>query len=83
MQLNSFQQKLINAYSDSKGITASFNYNLLRRINKELGGNFDIKSFSHYASYDPISGVCKSSLLSLKDQTVYIDKISKSFEFKA
>lgn len=75
--------KILNAYSDSKGVTARFNYNLLRRINRELGGNFDIKSFNHYASYDPISGVCRSFLLSLKDQTIYIDKLSKTFEFKA
>jgi L-histidine N-alpha-methyltransferase len=62
-----------NAYSDKNGLTKAFNLNLLARINKELGGDFDLDQFEHYASYDPASGACKSYLVSLKAQKVAID----------
>lgn len=73
--------KVLNAYNDPKGITASFNLNLLTRINRELAGNFKVDQFKHFPSYDPISGVCKSHLVSLKEQTVSIG--SKNYSFKA
>ena len=66
-------KQILAAYSDQKGITRSFNLNLLNRINKELGGNFNINDFDHYASYDPLSGACKSYLISLKEQEVTIN----------
>ena len=62
------------AYDDSKGYTREFNLNLLRRINRELKGNFIIENFEHYATYDPITGACRSFLVSLKDQQVIIEK---------
>lgn len=65
---------ILNAYSDSQGITKRFNLNLLARINRELEGNFDLGQFDHYATYDPESGACKSYLISLKDQLVNIGK---------
>ena len=65
-------QQILAAYNDSMGVTSAFNLNLLERINKELGGNFEISNFEHYASYDPQTGACKSYLISLKDQTVSI-----------
>lgn len=65
-------KKILDAYSDAAGITKSFNLNLLRRINNELGGDFEIKNFDHYASYDPETGACKSYLISLKEQVVNI-----------
>src|SRR5918993_313240 len=40
---------IVAAYDDAQGITAAFNLNLLKRINRELGGDFDIEKFSHYA----------------------------------
>lgn len=60
------------AYDDAGGLTKAFNLNLLTRINRELGGNFDLNQFEHYASYDPSSGACKSFLISLKAQEVTI-----------
>jgi L-histidine N-alpha-methyltransferase len=60
------------AYDDAGGLTKAFNLNLLTRINRELGGNFDLSQFEHYASYDPSSGACKSFLISLKAQEVTI-----------
>ncbi|WP_316818048.1 L-histidine N(alpha)-methyltransferase [Pedobacter nyackensis] len=65
-------KQILAAYNDSKGITSAFNLNLLERINRELGGDFEPENFEHYASYDPESGACKSYLISLKDQTVHI-----------
>ena len=63
---------ILSAYNDAEGITASFNLNLLSRINQELEGNFDITKFQHYQMYDPVSGACKSYLVSLSNQQVHI-----------
>ena len=65
-------KRILDAYNDEQGITRAFNLNLLNRINRELGGDFDIDNFEHYASYDPESGMCKSYLISLADQVVHI-----------
>ncbi|MBB6370581.1 L-histidine N(alpha)-methyltransferase [Chryseobacterium shigense] len=71
---------ILNAYNDKNGITAAFNLNLLTRINRELGADFDLKQFQHYQTYDPVSGACKSYLVSLKEQTVKIGNESILFE---
>src|SRR5665647_853478 len=63
-------KQIRNAYDDSKGYTREFNLNLLTRINRELDGDFHVENFEHYATYDPITGACKSFLVSLKDQQV-------------
>lgn len=61
------------AYNDREGFTKEFNLNLLRRINRELGADFEIDQFEHYPSYDPATGECRSYLISLKDQVVHLD----------
>jgi len=71
---------ILNAYNDEEGITAAFNLNLLSRINNELGGNFDLKQFQHYQTYDPVSGACRSFLVSLISQQVTIGDTRISFE---
>ena len=71
-----------NAYDDAHGITAEFNLNLLLRINRELGGNFKLDQFEFYCCYEPLSGELRSYLVSLRDQSVNIEKIGKSFDFK-
>jgi len=63
-------ETILAAYNDSQGITKQFNLNLLSRINRELGADFDVEQFHHYAMYDPETGSCKSYLVSLKDQDV-------------
>jgi len=63
---------VLAAYNDKEGITKRFNLNLLERINRELGGNFDVTKFEHYPTYDPESGACKSYLVSICDQEVNI-----------
>lgn len=74
---------ILQAYDDASGITAEFNINLLRRINRELAADFDLENFSHYASYHPIEGAARSFLMSRKRQTVFIEALNKAFEFAA
>jgi len=73
-------EKILGAYNDKSGFTKEFNLNLLRRINKELNGNFEIKNFVHYPTYDPETGSCKSYLISIKEQTVKIENTLINFE---
>jgi len=74
---------ILKAYDDAQGITAAFNLNLLKRINRELGGNFDLENFSHYAIYRPTECAARSFLISRKEQTVRIEALNKSFDFEA
>jgi len=60
------------AYNDSQGVTAAFNLNLLRRVNRELGGNFDLSLFRHAARYNAAEGRIEMYLLSEAVQTVRI-----------
>ncbi|MEJ5961691.1 L-histidine N(alpha)-methyltransferase [Pedobacter immunditicola] len=60
------------AYNDKEGFTKEFNLNLLRRINRELGADFETAQFEHYPSYDPATGECRSYLISLKDQVIHL-----------
>lgn len=64
---------ILDAYNDKTGITAAFNLNLLARINRELGADFNLRNFQHYQTYDPETGACRSFLISLCDQKVHID----------
>jgi dimethylhistidine N-methyltransferase len=63
---------LTAAYNDSRGITAAFNLNLLRRINRELQGDFDLNSFEHRALYNVAKGRVEMHLVSCKDQVVTV-----------
>ena len=71
------------AYNDSAGFTRDFNLNLLHRINRELGGNFDVDSFMHYPTYDIEKSEMKSYLVSKKNQQVHIDALDTTFSFCA
>lgn len=73
---------ILQAYNDPGGITKAFNLNVLRRINRELGGQFNLESFDHYPLYDPESGLAKSYLVSKKQQSVSVEKIAGLFEFE-
>lgn len=69
------------AYDDPRGITRAFNLNLLKRINLELGADFHPERFSHFPTYDPVTGIAKSFLVSAGNQEVYIDALHKTFRF--
>lgn len=61
---------LVDAYDDARGVTADFNRNLLVRINRELGANFDIESFVHRALWKPDEGRIEMHLVSEVAQNV-------------
>ena len=60
------------AYDDPLGVTACFNLNLLGRINRELGGDFDLSAFAHRALYDEAEGRIEMHLVSRRAQTVRV-----------
>lgn len=64
---------VLPAYDDAKGITSDFNINLLCRINKELGANFDCEAFEHCPEYDEQEGIARSFVKALKEQEIDID----------
>lgn len=72
---------ILAAYNDAAGYTRDFNLNLLQRINTELGGNFNLPAFEHFPNYDPVTGACKSYLISKKNQVVSI--AGHHFQFSA
>lgn len=69
------------AYNDAAGVTADFNLNVLRRVNDELGGDFDLDGFTHDARWIPDQGRIEMHLVSDWDQDVRID--GHSFKFVA
>ncbi|MDY6835081.1 MAG: L-histidine N(alpha)-methyltransferase [Chloroflexota bacterium] len=73
--------QLLNAYNDCQGVTTQFNLNILRRINRELGGSFDLNKFQFYSSYNVFSGAVESYLMSMEKQSVNIEVLNQSFFF--
>ena len=72
---------VLPAYNDVQGITREFNLNLLDRINRELGADFDRTAFEHLPYYNETEGIAKSYLRSKMDQQVCID--GHCFHFSA
>lgn len=62
------------AYNDSKGVTAAFNLNLLARINRELGADFVLRRFAHYAFYNAPLGRIEMHLVAREPHTVRIGR---------
>lgn len=75
-------EKMEKAYNDNDGITAEFNLNLLKRVNDELGGNFNIEQFQFYSAYDCVEGAIQSYLISKIEQSVFIEELDRLFSFK-
>ena len=69
------------AYNDALGVTSAFNLNVLARINRELGGSFDLHAFRHHAFYNESAGRIEIYIESLRDQTVQIEKLSLEVSF--
>jgi dimethylhistidine N-methyltransferase len=63
---------LQRAYDDDEGVTAEFNRNLLRRLNRELDADFDLDAFRHLARYNPQVAAMESYLVSARDQVVHV-----------
>ena len=71
------------AYNDALGVTSAFNLNVLTRINRELGGTFDLRSFQHKAFYNEEIGRIEIYIESLVHQRVRIEKLDLEIEFAA
>ena len=74
--------RIKDAYDDAQGVTAQFNLNLLHRINRELGADFDVDRFAHYCTYNEHMGAVESYLISTKKQDVCIDSLGKTYCFE-
>ena len=68
------------AYNDSRGITAAFNLNMLRRLNNELNADFDLSKFRHEAYYNEDEGRIEMHLVSTAKQVVTIGNTSFYFQ---
>jgi dimethylhistidine N-methyltransferase len=81
VDLKKSPSRLHAAYNDSEGVTAEFNLNLLKRINRELDADFDVAAFRHRAFYNETLGRIEMHLVSTVPQRVRID--GRRFEFQA
>lgn len=72
--------RLIPAYDDAAGVTAAFNLNLLARINRELGGTFDLARFVHEARWNEVRSRVEMHLVSQGAQTVRVGDAEFRFE---
>jgi len=83
LDLKKDPQVILAAYNDPQGVTARFNLNVLTRLNRELGTDFDVAQFSHYASYSPLDGAARSFLVSARRQLVRSRRLACDFTFQA
>lgn len=74
---------LLAAYDDAAGVTARFNKNVLARINRELGGHFDLETFRHVACWNAASSRIEMHLESAREQEVGIDALRLQVSFAA
>jgi len=81
VDLEKDERVLYNAYNDAAGVTARFNLNVLDRINRELGGDFDLPAFLHRAIYNRERHRIEMHLISKKAQSVRV--LGRNFSFRA
>jgi L-histidine N-alpha-methyltransferase len=74
--------QLLQAYDDPLGVTAAFNLNLLARVNRELGADFDLQAFRHEARYSTVHQRVEMHLRSTRDQMVKIPGAGCSVTFR-
>jgi L-histidine Nalpha-methyltransferase len=92
VDLEKVQRVLEAAYNDRAGVTAQFNLNLLERVNRELGADFDLDQWRHRAIYNSSAGRIEMYLISDIDQFIHLDehkfhfrrgeKITTEFSYK-
>jgi len=76
------EQRLLQAYDDPLGVSAAFNLNLLLRINRDLGGDFDVEAFRHRAVWNPACSRMEMFLVSNRPQRVRIQAVDLDIDFK-
>jgi dimethylhistidine N-methyltransferase len=74
-------QVLELAYDDATGVTAAFNKNLLSRMNRELGANFNLRHFTYVAKYDPQHGRVAAYLEAARAQKVHLEQLGMTVKF--
>lgn len=77
------RERLLRAYDDEHGVTATFNRNVLHVINRELGANFTPEQFEHVAAWNAVDERIEMQLRSLRHQMVRIPALDLSLEFAA
>jgi dimethylhistidine N-methyltransferase len=75
--------RLLPAYDDPTGVTAAFNRNLLARINRELGGDFDLRAFEHEVRFDAAESRIEMHLRATRPLEVQIEALGRQFQFHA
>ncbi len=75
------ESTLVAAYDDNERVTAAFNLNILRRLNRELGANFDLDGFRHHARWNSGKSRIEMHLESIRDQTVLIPEADLEVHF--
>jgi len=77
------EKSLLAAYDDAAGVTAAFNKNLLTRLNRELGSNFDLQRFTHCALWNRAESRMEMHLTSCMEQTVHVPALNLAVHFAA
>lgn len=75
-------QKIWEAYNDKGGITTAFVKNILKRLNKELGADFETDKFLHWTDYDPVTGILNNNLVASEKMEVKIKKLNTTVFFE-
>jgi dimethylhistidine N-methyltransferase len=77
------ERELLLAYGDPIGVTAAFNKNLLERINRELGGDFDLAAFDHEPRWNAVASRVESHLVSRRNQVVHVPHADLTLPLRA
>jgi len=72
---------LERAYDDPQGVTAEFDLNMLRHVNRAFDADFDLEAFSHRAVFDPEACRIEMHLVSQREQTVRVGALDARFHF--
>jgi dimethylhistidine N-methyltransferase len=75
-------KRILPAYNDTSGVTRDFNMNLLARLNREIGANFDVAKFSYEAIWNPAIEGVESWLFSKEDQWIEVAGCGRPFHFR-
>jgi dimethylhistidine N-methyltransferase len=67
------------AYNDRAGVTAEFTLNMLARLNREIGSNFELSAFAHRAHYNPMAGRIETHIVSRREQQVKVGRVNVAF----
>ncbi len=73
--------QMVGAYADGAGIAAAFNKNLLARVNRDLGGHFDVRQFRHDVRWNAFLRRVELCLVAEQDQEVYVSSLLHRFQF--